>query len=166
VALGATTVTAGTAVGVTVGATSAEAATPHPAHIQQMTGTGPAVASTHSMTIRYRDSAGHITRVWHGTPADARELGAQWRAAHSRATPRIMKTSSCHLPTTYWVFHSSQLTCYAYSGSLRISLSGVYEMDSGNNVGYYRVGSHNHSLQRYTSDYWATGQHVTYIHIN
>jgi hypothetical protein len=131
-------------------------------------------ATTAQATIRYRDASGHITKVWHGSRSDAAALAAGWSAGHPAAgqmvtigkSPKIIKTARCHPPTTYWVFHGSRLTCYAYGGSMRINLGGVYEVDSGNNVGYYRTGGKNYHLDRYTSDFWATGKTVTYIHIN
>jgi hypothetical protein len=170
-ALGATTVAAAA---IAAGATSAGAATPRssassPPTIQQMTGIGPAVSADHPWTINYRDSTGHITGTWHGTRAAADALAGRWQSAHPApqvVSPAIIKTSSCRLPTTYWVFHAAKLTCYAYGGSLNISINGVYEIDSGNNVGSYRINGHGYSLARFTSDVWAVGQHVTYIHIN
>lgn len=138
-------------------------------------GDASANAATPQATIRYRDATGHITKVWHGSRSDAAVLAAGWAAGHPAITgqavaigtsPTIIKTARCHPPTTYWVFHGSRLTCFAYGGSMRISLSGVYEVDSGNNVGYYRTGGRNYHLERYTSDFWATGKKVTYIHIN
>lgn len=132
-------------------------------------------AATTQATIRYRDASGHITKVWHGSRSDAAARAAGWSAGHPAATghtvaigksPTIIKTARCHPPTTYWVFHGSRLTCFAYGGSMNINLGGVYEVDSGNNVGYYRTGGHNYHLDRYTSDFWATGKTVSYIHIN
>lgn len=132
-------------------------------------GGGSADAATPQATIRYRDATGHITKIWHGSRSDAAALAAHWssgRTVEMGSRPRIIKTARCHPPTTYWVFHGSQLTCFAYGGSMRVNLRGVYEVDSGNNVGYYRTGGHNYHLARFTSDFWATGRTVNYIHIN
>lgn len=138
-------------------------------------GDGNAGATTAPATIRYRDAAGHVTKVWHGSRSDAAALAAGWSAAHpgpgqtvtmGSKSPTIIKTAHCRPPTTYWVFHGNQLTCFAYGGSKRIKLGGVYEIDSGNNVGYYRTGGHNYRLDRFTSDFWATARTVNYIHIN
>jgi hypothetical protein len=131
-------------------------------------------AATAQSTIRYRDASGHITKVWHGSRSDAAALAAGWASGHPRTghtvaigkTTKIVKTARCRPPTTYWVFHGSRLTCFAYSGSMRINLGGVYEVDSGNNVGSYRTGGKSYHLDRYTSDFWATGKTVTYIQIN
>lgn len=136
-------------------------------------------AASPQATIRYRDAAGHITKVWHGSRSEAAAMAADWSAGHPSAgnaaagqtvaignSPTIIKTARCRPPTTYWVFHGKRLTCFAYGGSMRINLAGVYEVDSGNNVGYYRTGGHNYHLDRYTSDFWATGRTVTYIHID
>jgi hypothetical protein len=133
-----------------------------------MTGAGPTVSASHSWTINYRDSAGHVTRTWHGTRAEADALAGRLQTVHPApqvVSPSIIKTSSCRLPTTYWVFHAAKLTCYAYGGSMNININGVYEIDSGNNVGSYKINGHSYSLARFTSDFWAVGQHVTYIHI-
>jgi hypothetical protein len=183
-ALGATTVAAGV---LAVGTMSADAATTRPSSnstqsspsIQQVTdqvtdsytdndtANGHTVSPDHPWTINYRDSTGHITRVWHGTRAAATALGQQWKSGRGGVAPApsIIKTNSCREPTTYWVFFNSGMACYAYGGSLNLHITGVYEVDSGNNVGYYRIGSHDHSLARFTSDFWSTAQTVSFIHI-
>jgi hypothetical protein len=179
-ALGATTVAAGV---LAAGTMSADAATPRPSSnsaqsspaIQQITDQATdsvhTVSPDHPWTINYRDSTGHITSVWHGTRAAATALsqqwkGQQWKGGTVAPAPSIIKTNSCREPTTYWVFFNSGMTCYAYGGSLNLHITGVYEVDSGNNVGYYRIGSHDHSLSRFTSDFWSTAQTVSFIHIN
>lgn len=156
------------AVGLAVAAAGSADAGTTSGGLTQVTGSGPQVAPDHPWTIRYHDANGAISRVWHGTRAAADKLATQWQAGHlvaQVATPDIVQRS-CHLPTTYWVFRHWELTCYAYSGSKAIYITGVYEVDSGNNVGYYRIGGTNHQLPRYTSDFYATPQIVVFLHIN
>ncbi len=168
-ALGATTVAAAAiAAGATSAGATSRSSSGSTLTIHQMTGVGPTISPQHSWTINYRDSAGRITNSWHGTRAAADALAGRLQAAHPTPqviSPLTIKTSSCRLPTTYWVFHATKLTCYAYGGSLDLNINGVYEIDSGNNVGSYKANGHTYSLAKFTSDFWAVGQHVSYMHI-
>jgi hypothetical protein len=139
--------------------------------IQRVTGHGPSISPNHPWTIQYWDAHGHLTRVWHGTKAQADVLSARWRSAH--ATPRpagvdpaIVHASSCSEPTTYWVFWHWKMECFAYNGSMSIYITGIYQVDSGNNYGYFRFSGSgtNHYLNSYSSAFY-TNETVVFINI-
>lgn len=161
------------AVGLAAFTGSAGAATPT---IQQVFGRSAATPSADlPTTVRHRDATGAITSVWHGPRWRAEQILAGWSATHEPAatgksggivSPDIEQPPHCNLPTTYWVFRADSLTCYRYGGTANINIKNVYEVDSGNNAGYYVVGGTKYYVQKYVYDLWDPKVTVTQIHIN
>jgi hypothetical protein len=172
ITLAASVITAGTMSASAATATGqAPASTSAQPSIQRVTGHGPDISPDHPWTIQYWDAHDHLTRVWHGTKAQADVLGARWRSAHATprpagATPAIVHAGSCSEPTTYWVFWHWQMECFAYNGSMAIYITGIYQVDSGNNYGYFRFSGSgtNHYLDSYSSAFF-TDETVVFINI-
>ena len=119
------------------------------------------------VTVRIRDASGAITSTWHGSRAAAEPKIAAWRADHAGVvSPDIEQPPHCGLPTTYWVFRADSLVCYRYGGTANINIRNVYEVDSGNNAGYYVVGGTRYYVQKYVTDLWDPKVTVTQIHID
>lgn len=141
-----------------------------------LTGTaGTAGAAGPTVTVRHHDVTGAVVSVWRGPRRQAEELVARRRSAHeptaatkagASASPAIERPPHCGLPTTYWVFRADNLLCYRYGGTLSIDIKHVYEVDSGNNAGYYVVSGTRYYVQKYVYDLWDPKVTVTKIHID
>lgn len=117
-------------------------------------------------TITYYDSMGHIERVWHGTQAQQQAILQADRAnrpthrpsslppdilptgsnigAHSQraasVNPDINRVYGCTAPNDFWdVWNYPPLVCFANAGTISVSIYDVYEVDSGNNTGWFSV---------------------------
>lgn len=152
---------------------SATAADPHIQRIEGTSATAP--SPDQATTVRHRDASGAITSVWHGPRSQADQLLARWSATHGPSTagkpggvvsPDIERPPHCSLPTTYWVFRADSLVCYRYGGTANISIKNVYEVDSGNNAGYYVANGTRYNVTKYVYDLWDPKVTVTQIHIN
>ncbi len=146
---------------------------------------GQASATTpKSVTLLWIDAAtGTVTQTWTGSSEQAAAIRAA--ATPPAATPpagtgagtgggtvqTYLRRISCTDPNPYWVVRNyPPLVCFADAGDANVLIYSVYEVDSGNNVGYfnwsYNGYGHQQWLNRWTSAIFSVRVTVTHIHIN
>jgi hypothetical protein len=156
-------------------------ATAHPSTAQSVTAdaTDTATAAPQSVTLLWIDAAtGTVTNSWSGTQAEADTLTPTPESTSGTLTelsrtgtvsPSIVK-KSCTLPNSYFNVRASTLNCYAYAGEVATYITYTYQVDSGNNVGWFKYlyggVSRQISLARWTSAVFYSRVTVTRIHIN
>ena len=151
-------------------------ATAHPATTQSAT--TDATATPQSVTLLWIDAGtGTVTNSWSGSPTEAATLttapdGSGTLTELSQQTGTVspsISQRSCSLPNSYWDVRASSLNCYAYAGDLNTWITNTYQVDSGNNSGYFKYvyGGvyHQISLARWTSAVFYSRVTVSHVHI-
>jgi hypothetical protein len=132
------------------------------------------------VTLQWLDAAsGTVTRTWTGTPEEAEDIrrtqvpppdpgGA---GEDGGAVLPQLRRVHCTDPNPYWVVRNyPPLVCFADAGDADVAIYRVYEVDSGNNSGYftwwYNGHGYNQPLGRWTSAIFSVRVTVTHIHIN
>jgi hypothetical protein len=153
-------------------------ATAHPAKAPSVTtNTG---AAPQSVTLLWVDAdTGSVTRSWTGSAEEGAILrnapyptsGATAQTSQQAGTvsPSIVREYGCTLPNGYWDVRASSLVCYAYAGDISTWITYTYEVDAGNNSGwftyYYGGVYHSISLARWTSAILSARVTVSHVHI-
>lgn len=134
-----------------------------------------AVAASHTETIQWIDAAtGRLTRTWTRPAASASVTRhSPARPPSTDGTGRSIYRLDCSDPNPYWdVRNYPPLVCFANSGDLDVQIYHAYEVDSGNNTGWFRwLDTNGNEVTTTISDRWVTvifsfRVTVTHIHIN
>lgn len=143
--------------------------------------TADTAAAPQSVTLLWIDAAtGTVTNSWTGSPEEGAALrnasypssGTTDQTSQQSGTisPLIHRVYGCSDPTSYWVVRNyPPLVCFAYAGGISVYITSVYEVDSGNNVGYFRYVyggvTRQVSLSRWTSAIFYNRVTVNYVRI-
>lgn len=153
-------------------------ATAHPAAAPSAT--TDATATSQSVTLLYIDAAtGTVTSTWTGNqdeaatlttaPPDSSGTLTQLSQQSGKISTSTVQKTGCTLPNGYWNVRASSLYCYAYAGSVSTWISYTYQVDAGNNNGWFKYvyGGiyHSISLAKWTSAVFYSKVTVTYIRI-
>ncbi len=102
-------------------------------------------------TIEWLDTTGHIIKTWRGSEAVAVKIRQheedtrrksllqqlQKRKQNQSIVPNIYRTDSCTLPSSFFMLRNEGLLCFATAGEISVAVYDVYEVNSGNNHGYF-----------------------------
>lgn len=73
------------------------------------------------------------------TPAGTQRFTTSWQQRHPDVvTPDINRVNGCTDPNSYWVVRNyPPLVCFAYAGSISVAIYSVYQVNTGNNAGWF-----------------------------
>ena len=153
-------------------------ATAHPAAAPSTT--TDSTATSQSVTLQWIDAeTGTVTSSWTGSQEEAATLttappdssGTLTLLGQKSGTvsTSTVRKSGCSLPNSYWNVRASSLWCYAYAGDTSTWITYTYQVDAGNNTGWFKYlyGGvyHQISLAKWTSAIFYSKVTVSHIHI-
>lgn len=94
----------------------------------------PAAAHPVNTVTVSRNAAGELV-----TPAGTQRYTTSWQQRHPDVvTPDINRVNGCTDPNSYWdVRNYPPLVCFANAGSISVAIYSVYQVNTGNNAGWF-----------------------------
>ena len=105
-------------------------------------------ASQPEYTIKWLDDQGHIAKTWRGSVKEAEKIKQREETIRYKLLPLHLKQSlgvspnsnrvdHCTLPNDFLDFRNEGLVCFANDGEMSVLIYDVYEVDGGNNSGWF-----------------------------